>query len=157
MSPSTPKNPRSRRPVALAASGAALALLTGFSPTAVARPAIDRNPVIYFGQNVVWHPGDQASAGTTTNGATLRFQTDGNLVLYQLNTGNVLWASNTNGTGANEMLFPANGPILLEHNGKLITHVGPYGSNSFDAIVQPDKNFVFYDADGNATWATNTS
>lgn len=158
MSPSKKKTTRGRRLAAVTASGAALALLTGFSPSAAARPATTiKNPVIYFGQGVVWYPDTQASAGTTVNGATLRFQTDGNLVLYQLNTGNVLWSSNTSGSGANEMAFPAGGPILLEHDGRVITHVGPYGANSYDAVVQPDKNFVFYNADGNPTWATNTS
>ncbi|MBC3839434.1 hypothetical protein GXW82_02105 [Streptacidiphilus sp. 4-A2] len=114
------------------------------------------NPTIYFGQGVVWYPNTQASAGTTTNGATLRFQDDGNLVLYQLNTGNVIWASNTRGTGANQMYFPQGGPILLKDNGRLIASVGPYGTNSVDAVVQADQNFVFYNADGNATWAIRT-
>ena len=156
MSPSTRMSTRGRRLSALIASGAALALLTGFSPAAAAHPMlVNVNPTIFFGQGVVWYPDTQASAGTTTNGATLRFQTDGNLVLYQLNTGNVLWASNTAGTGANEMLFPANGPILLERNHRIITEVGPSSSaKSVKAVVQADQNFVFYDVNDNATWAT---
>lgn len=56
----------------------------------------------------------------------LIMQGDGNLVLYRQDNGTALWASNTGNTPVNV------------------------------AIMQPDGNFVCYDAAGKAYWATGT-
>ncbi|MBB4922720.1 RHS repeat-associated core domain-containing protein [Kitasatospora kifunensis] len=64
----------------------------------------------------------------SSNAATLMMQTDGNLVLTSKRTGNVLWADNNS-----------------------------YGHQGAWATMQPDGNFVVYDTNHNALWASGTN
>ncbi|WP_329578592.1 hypothetical protein OG500_09520 [Kitasatospora sp. NBC_01250] len=94
---------------------------------------------------------------------TLKFQCDGNLVLYRNSDGHAMWATGTYGT--------TNNPTILDfsHNGDIeMLRTEDWGTGVFcdlgsdnpapggTAVIQDDGNFVIYNTAGQATWATGT-
>lgn len=81
---------------------------------------IDGNLALYDGKTAIW------STGTSSDGgATVTLQTNGNLVVTDTDTSNVLWISNT---------YSAEHPAL-------------------SASVTDDGNFALFDATGYAIWS----
>ena len=79
-------------------------------------------PCLFAGQQLLVND----TLHSPSNSCFLILQADGNLVLYQTNNSQALWASGTDGKA------------------------------SSSAIMQGDGNFVIYDVSGNALWASNT-
>ena len=111
------------------------------------------------------HAGESLKAGQqlTSGGgvAKLVVQGDGNLVLYQTNTGAqndpVLWASNTHTSNSNGL------HLDLQGDGNLVFYWDPgrvvWASNTSTAtelVAQSDCNLVLRDGALNALWASNT-
>jgi hypothetical protein len=84
----------------------------------------------------------------------IRFQSDGNLVVYRQSDNAVMWASGTYGIGVTDLDWSsAAGGILLKNaKGSVICQVGS-GASTGHAEVQNDGNFVFYNDIGEATWS----
>jgi hypothetical protein len=91
----------------------------------------------------------------------LIMQTDGNLVLYEIEKrGHTpLWASHTNGREVGHCIMQADGNLVIytpDHTPIWASHTnGHHGSH---LEVQDDGNVVIYTPDPNrrAIWATNT-
>jgi len=88
----------------------------------------------------------------------LKMQTDGNLVLYQVNTipSRALWWSGTNGSGAQYAVMLPDGNFLVYQQGHGIWATNTGGNWGAQLAVQNDGNVVIYATDGRAIWATNT-
>jgi hypothetical protein len=112
------------------------------------------------------------SCGTASATATVELvlQCDGNLVLYQVSTGKALWASGTAGHGVTRVDFSATmGAVVLYKGSSKYCAVGawyqdpvtfrPSGSKALGgyARVQDDGNFVIYNVNNSAVWASNTN
>lgn len=88
---------------------------------------------------------------------TIKFQEDGNLVLYK-DEEIPIWVSNTSGRNVGRMVFQADGNLVIYN-----TNNAPiWASNSANRggqtlELQNDGNFVIYTADRQAIWATNTN
>jgi len=111
------------------------------------------------------------SCGTASASATVElvFQRDGNLVLYQVSTGKALWATGTYGHGVTTVDFSATiGAVVLYKGSSKYCAVGAWNVDPFTfrptsskalggyADVQDDGNFVIYDVNNKAVWASNT-
>ncbi|WP_405015722.1 hypothetical protein OHV05_00425 [Kitasatospora sp. NBC_00070] len=105
-----------------------------------------------------WYPGASVSASYYTR---LTFQSDGNLVLYALSDTQdwPLWASGTNGMGVTRVVWSQSGYVrLLNSSGGTVCTLGALSpAPGGTARVQNDGNFVFYDTDGDPTWASSTA
>lgn len=103
-----------------------------------------------------WSCSNEVYASMT---AYLEFQCDGNVVLYNRDTGSAMWATGTAGKGVTDLDWSQSGYLKLEKsNGTVVCTVGatdpaPGGV----VIVQDDGNLVFYNTSGNATWSSKTS
>ncbi|MDI3292101.1 matrixin family metalloprotease [Polyangium sp. 15x6] len=87
----------------------------------------------------------------------LKFQGDGNLVLYQ--GGSALWASGTNGKGGDRAIMQEDGNLVIyKSSGQPVWATGTAGSSNYYAnlAVQNDGNVVIYRAGGGVAWASNT-
>lgn len=85
----------------------------------------------------------------------LYLQTDGNLVLYSPTK--AIWASNTVGSGATQLIMQADGNLVLYNKqGQPVWNSGTPGHGPSNLNVQPDGNLVIY-ANSGATWASNTN
>jgi len=87
----------------------------------------------------------------------LKFQNDGNLVLYM--GGTALWATGTNGDGGDRVIMQEDGNLVIyKSNGAPVWASGTNGSANYYANlkVQNDGNVVIYKATGGAVWASNT-
>lgn len=108
-----------------------------------------------------WTQGKQwgsypVSSAPGPNDVILKFQTDGNLVLYRARDNAVMWASGWNPNVKILDWSASAGGILLEdsnHN-VLCTITGTSSASGGWAQVQSDGDFVFYNPSGQATWAT---
>ncbi|MFE6750221.1 hypothetical protein ACFVGM_30520 [Kitasatospora purpeofusca] len=100
-----------------------------------------------------WAPGTEARNAWYS----LKFQTDGNLVLRDP-AGNLLWASGTYNRGVTDLDFSYQGYIALKNSsGATICTLGAANpAPGGVANLQTDGNFVFRNAGGAATWATGT-
>jgi hypothetical protein len=111
----------------------------------------DGNLVVYNGGSVVWAPNllspPQYIYGR--GGEFLRMQNDGNLVAYTGN-GGALWASNTSVSLGSQTGTGANFAPTLGKNGVMISP-----DWRFEAIMQPDGNFVVYEGES-PLWSSNT-
>jgi hypothetical protein len=142
-----------RRPALLAVG--VVALVGG-----VVGPASAANVRIDFATATPdWSCGKHLDSSTVE----LIFQCDGNLVLYRLRDGKALWASGTNGSGANDIDWSGRrGRIYIYKpgSGTPVCVLGP--SDISDptyaqyALVQDDANFVMY-TNGKAVWSTHTA
>ncbi|MDC3956787.1 matrixin family metalloprotease [Polyangium jinanense] len=87
----------------------------------------------------------------------LKFQGDGNLVLYQ--GGSPLWASGTNGKGGDRAIMQEDGNLVIyKSTGQPVWASGTAGSSNYYAnlAVQNDGNVVIYRSGGGVAWASNT-
>ncbi|BFV61196.1 hypothetical protein KCMC57_up63000 [Kitasatospora sp. CMC57] len=104
-----------------------------------------------------WYAGASVSASFYTR---LTFQSDGNLVLYSVSDtqDSPLWASGTYGMGVTRMVWSQSGYIkLVNSSGGIVCTIGALSpAPGGIARVQNDGNFVFYDTDGDPTWASGT-
>jgi hypothetical protein len=129
---------------ALSATGLFLSTTNAFADTQAAT---------FTASQPDWGPGTTVYS----NSIHLTFQDDGNLVIYSNSTGQALWASGTWGTGVDRLDWSAGDQAIdlyVGNNAWPLCKIAGY-SGSYRAMVQDDGNFVFYDRNGNATWATS--
>ena len=85
----------------------------------------------------------------------LVMQSDGNLVLYS--PSRAVWASNTNGTGANTLIMQSDGNLVLYSPSRgAVWASNTAGSGGNVIVMQSDGNLVLY-SPSRAPWASNTS
>ncbi|MBL8950315.1 MAG: peptidoglycan DD-metalloendopeptidase family protein [Myxococcaceae bacterium] len=134
-------------------------LLKATSPTACAAPPVNPDPPVTppTGCGIL---GSGAQLGvnqsvTSCDGRfTLAMQGDGNLVLYQANVG-AIWASWTNGSGANVAAMQGDGNFVLYRNGTPVWHTSTHGRPGAYLAVQGDGNVVIYQG-STPRWSTGT-
>ncbi|WP_344466960.1 hypothetical protein [Kitasatospora kazusensis] len=116
----------------------------------------------------ILHPGDTAYAAHTR----LVMQTDGNLVLYSLNTGIALWSTRTNGHLGAWATMQSDGSLVVYtpktdaggnpvyptpgSSSDALWTSGTAGSVGAHATVQADCNFVIYNTANTAIWNSGT-
>lgn len=137
----------------------------------------DGNLIIHNGKKIVWH-----SNSSGNYGATARFQSDGNFVVYRSDNTPV-WFTGTNGTGANKLFLKDDGNLYVHANSaqiyatdfkvspSAITNRGaqlPSGGrldggdylrstgDRYTLVMQDDGNLVVYTAGSNALWNSRT-
>ncbi len=103
---------------------------------------------IFISMNFPWQWLDQGYSWTFGN-ARLAMQQDGNLVIYDTRTGRARWASNTFGSGANQLLFQDDGNLVLyRRDGRAVWATGTHDVCPNDAStllgLQADSNLVIY-------------
>ncbi len=93
---------------------------------------------------------------TSINGRfALLMQSDGNLVIRSLDTNQVLWASNTDGSGAVRVRLQADGNIVMRTNaGSSVWSSGTNGSGRVTLILENDGILVLRDNSGGTIWST---
>ena len=116
-----------------------------------------------------WLAGGPGPHSWNSSSIILNFQTDGNLVIYARNSngteGKALWASGTayyqlpSGTlPVTQLDWSSQGYIILQDTfGNTVCTIGAQGPNYAPggaAVLQDDGNFVFYNTNHVATWAT---
>lgn len=137
----------------------------------------DGNAVVYAGSTPKWNSGTAISPVFTsgnsdrlTGGQTLLanyylktadnlhgliMQPDGNLVLYGAGY-RVLWASYSNGQGANRVVMQTDGNMVIyTATNRAIWATYTNGKGADKAVVQTDGNFVIY-AGSTPKWWTGT-
>lgn len=85
----------------------------------------------------------------------LVMQDDGNLVLYQRAVGAV-WATGTNGSGANAAVMQGDGNLVVYASGRPVWDSGTHGHAGAALAVQSDGNVVIYGS-GRALWSSATN
>jgi Peptidase family M23 len=91
-----------------------------------------------------------------TCGYELRFQSDGNLVLTNTRSGEVLWATGTEGRGE-QLILQSDGNLVLYGGGRALWATNTSGNPGAFFAIQADGNLVIYRSDGRqALWASNT-
>jgi hypothetical protein len=110
------------------------------------------------------YAGDEWNSEEECNGNdyfwTLIYQTDGNLVLYQYDSGVTVatWASHTQGTCTGTAILQTDGNfVVYDCNGvaRWASHTSGNGGDTLD--LQSDGNLVIYSSGGSALWATHTN
>jgi len=87
----------------------------------------------------------------------LKFQSDRNFVLYYLPTGQVLWATNTQGQSGATVTMEKNGNLVMRRSsGSIVWSTGTSGYTGAYLVVQNDGNVVIYSLNGTVLWRTNT-
>jgi hypothetical protein len=108
------------------------------------------------GKNASW---SQEATLLSNELATLVFQGDGNLVLYDT-TGTSwkpIWASNTSGRGGTQLAFQGDGNLVIyTGNGTPIWASNTNNKGATKLTLRDDGNLVITDDPGNAKWATGT-
>ncbi|WP_170319735.1 matrixin family metalloprotease [Polyangium spumosum] len=87
----------------------------------------------------------------------LKFQSDGNFVLYK--GSQALWDSNTNGDGGDRVIMQEDGNLVIyKSNGNAVWDTNTNGSSNYFAnlAVQNDGNVVIYRSGGGVAWASGT-
>jgi hypothetical protein len=107
--------------------------------------------------NTLWRGGtlqaEQALVSDQGN-FTLRMQGDGNLVAF--GSSGVVWASGTNGSGANRAVLQSDGNLVLyTGSGRAVFATGTAGTTADALVMQSDGNLVLYGA-GRAFWASES-
>jgi hypothetical protein len=92
----------------------------------------------------------------TDNKIRLAMQTDGNLVVYNDNTGLALWNSGTSGQPGNFAYMQTDGNFVVyskagQPRWQTVTNGQPNSSGAH-AAIQGDGNFVIYSASGQPLW-----
>src|SRR5260370_25344834 len=86
---------------------------------------------------------------------TVSMQTDSNLVLYM--GGTALWASNTVGKNAAEVILQSDGNLVIyDTSGAIIWSSGTSGNSGSVIHLQNDGNLVLYSSSNSALCATAT-
>jgi hypothetical protein len=112
-------------------------------------------------QGGILPPGTQLHPGQQVYSADgryhLDFQQDGNLVLYN-NYGNVMWASETNGTPASELRMQPDGNLVIYGPGQgVIWASNTQGHPGAALRIQDDGNVVIYSRGQRVLWATESN
>ncbi|MFF2821307.1 RHS repeat-associated core domain-containing protein, partial [Kitasatospora cineracea] len=103
--------------------------------------------------------GTTLASGTVTasNNARLIMQADGNLVLYQIDTGRPVWSSDTSGhPGATATMQTDGNLAVTDTTGTVLWSSNTAGNTGAIAKVQDDGNFVLYNTAGTALWSSKT-
>lgn len=97
----------------------------------------------------------------------LIFQTDGNLVLYQVIgapplanssfTAFVMWATYTEGSGTKFCVQTDSNLVVYDANGNAPWSSGTVDCDAAYLAVQDDGNLVLYQSDGTVVWSTGTN
>ncbi|MCI5178486.1 MAG: hypothetical protein D3911_04025 [Candidatus Electrothrix sp. AW3_4] len=112
------------------------------------------------GPNIELRPGSnnlnfqKGQSWNTCSGYRFVFQNDANLVLYRPD-GYPVWATGTNGTGADNFAVQSDGNVVLYDHGRPVWATNTNGRGRFFAI-QTDGNLVVYTSSGRPVWASNT-
>ncbi|MEV6634863.1 hypothetical protein AB0M54_29355 [Actinoplanes sp. NPDC051470] len=84
-------------------------------------------------------------------------QSDGNVVLYRVQTGGPLWSSNTQGRPVTRLVMQGDGNLVaISAAGQPLWASGTNGRPGAEVVLQDDGNLVIYDRAGKALWATST-
>jgi subtilisin family serine protease len=103
------------------------------------------------------YPGDNIKACNDAN-YELRFQHDGNVVLYRRSDNRPLWATGTNGrNGAYLAMQPDGNLVLYNTSNYPIWATGTNGRQASKFFVQNDGNLVLYNPSNQPVWASGTS
>lgn len=94
--------------------------------------------------------------------ATLKFQSDGNLVLYKRLPGGVgslpAWSTGTVAQGAASICFQNDGNLVIyKSNGSALWSSSTRGKGVTTLKLQSDCNLVLYSSSGSAQWSTGTN
>ncbi|MEV7188241.1 RHS repeat-associated core domain-containing protein [Kitasatospora sp. NPDC093102] len=114
-----------------------------------------KNP--YRDQTVASGSSLASGAILTSNNARLIMQADGNLVLYQIDTGLAVWSTATAGhPGARATMQTDGNFVVTDTNGTVLWSTNTAGNTGAVAKVQDDGNLVLYDTANKALWASKT-
>jgi len=95
-------------------------------------------------------------------GYSFKFQSDGDLAVYDNITNTVLWSSNTQGRQADHLVMEDNGNLVLyTKDGSMVwSSMSNSTAGNYSLIMQDDGNLVIYRTEQNGgvapIWATNT-
>ena len=94
---------------------------------------------------------------TSTGGQyRLAYQSDGNLVLYDVTDGTAQWNSGTGGTGAGQVAMQSDGNVVVyDAQGTARWTTSTAGNANATLVVQGDGNLVVYGSSGQAVWNRN--
>jgi hypothetical protein len=101
--------------------------------------------------------GQEQSVWSCDGRFQLKFQSDGNLVLYKGSS--ALWDSNTNGDGGDRVIMQEDGNLVVyKSNGDPVWDTNTNGSSNYGAnlAVQNDGNVVIYRSGGGVAWSSGT-
>lgn len=88
----------------------------------------------------------------------LGFTRGGNLELWNVVSGRLLWESGTEGKGAPKLSVRADGNVVIYgHGSKVLWSSNTAGSPGAFLAVQADGNVVIYSKDDRPLWQTATS
>jgi hypothetical protein len=139
--------------------------LNGFAPSGgvshLLPPAVEGSLLYLFTNASELASGQQLIAYRQVVSASRLFnlimQNDGNAVLYRTMFSRALWASNTNGTPAEDLNMQSDGNLVVEGaQGTTYWATGTAGHPGASLLVQDDGNSVLYDTAGRPLWASNT-
>ncbi|MEZ4963645.1 MAG: ricin-type beta-trefoil lectin domain protein [Saprospiraceae bacterium] len=130
----------------------------GLSPAATAADSL-----LYIGKLPV--PGthnfsdyltlDQSGTILENDQVTLKWQSDGNLVLYYCNK-RILWSSNTQNKGAILTFQKSDGTLVIKNaSGQHIWSAT--GTTANKLVIQWDHNLALFDSAGKQLWTTDTA
>ncbi|WP_413167848.1 S8 family serine peptidase [Capilliphycus salinus ALCB114379] len=91
----------------------------------------------------------------TSTGYKFKFQTDGNLVLYD-RKGKAIWATGTHGTNADRFSVQTDGNVVLYDRGKPVWATNTAGNKGAYFAIQGDGNLVVYSSNRKALFNTGT-
>src|SRR5256885_797881 len=102
--------------------------------------------------------GPGQSIATANGRASLIMQSDGNLVLYQVDAGSrtPLWSTGTDVPGSRVAMRGDGNLALYEPSGACRWASGTDGNPGAWLTLQDDGNLVIYAGTGPALWASNT-
>ena len=108
--------------------------------------------------DVVLASGATMASGTQirSNSVRLAMQSDGNLVLYSLKSGQALWSSNTTGNpGATATMTAAGSLTVTSSTGTTLWSTATTSTGAY-ANLKDDGNLVLYSATGTVLWNSDT-
>jgi len=115
--------------------------------------------VVALGPGASMAPGDSIDSPSAE--FTLAFQTDQNVVLTQHGTSGdtVLWATATDGSGADTFIMQTDGNLVLYASGTPVWSTATNGNTDASLVLQNDGNLVVYSAssesDARVFWVGN--
>jgi hypothetical protein len=85
----------------------------------------------------------------------LKFQNDGNLVIYKNNS--PVWASQTTGKGVQKLMFQTDGNLVMyNRENKPIWASNSWGKSAHRLIMQNDGNLVIYNCTTAPIWSSDS-
>ncbi len=96
-----------------------------------------------------------SGASLTTNTARLTMQTDGDLALYSLKSGQRLWHTNTAGNPGATATMAANGALTVATTTATLWTSGTTSAGA-SVQLQDDSNLVMYSTTGTEVWSSGT-